>query len=333
MSAPFASSSSTVDGVDNDRFAHLQRIFALQPVEKDLYRSVQLVQGGRFRPAVYGGLLFAQALRAAEETVADGLLPYSIHSVFLLPGSAQQPIDYRVTRIRDGRSFCTRLVQAEQGGQVIYTLQASFHIKEPDAFSHQDTMPRISEPDQLDDTRSAILRILKDDETGQRAGGSLNDLQRKYLNRRLVDLDDDDENSPVFIEFRPVDPDAFLMLKDAGTTTLTWMKANLQLSDDSLMHRMMTAYASDSTLLSAGLRTHGSRGFIPSMMFSLDHCMWLHDDRFRADEWMLYETHSPIAKGSRVFCEGRLWSRDGRLIATMTQEGLIRAKLPEKSKL
>ncbi|KAK0411467.1 hypothetical protein QR680_005670 [Steinernema hermaphroditum] len=294
-----------------DTFLELERI------DSNIFLGRHLLKGRKSLSAVYGGQVIGQALSAGYQSVEGGLVPHSMHSYFLETGDVNRPILYMVDKVRDGRSFSTRIVKAIQDGKAIFTTQISFHKVEPDAIVHQHKMPEVTLPEKLEDIRPLIEKALKEKE--------LPPIAKTILKYKLADLPAPFDR--VF-QFRPVNQDDFLMAsKNAEPRSCFWLKANEDIGDDPKLNYTIAAFISDSTMLETALRPHCSEGFVPSMVFSLDHCIWLHKPNFRVDEWMLYENYSPVAGGSRGFIEGRLWTRDGQLVMSTTQEGLIRAPL------
>ncbi|KAF1752783.1 hypothetical protein GCK72_019338 [Caenorhabditis remanei] len=304
-----------------DTFLNLER------VDKNLYLARHLLKGRNSLPVVYGGQVIGQALSAATATVDVGFVPNSLHSYFVQSGNVDRPILYQVDRIRDGRSFCTRLVKALQDGEAIFTVQISFHRPEVDSIVHQLPMPEVPAPDSLEDLSDTFERIKKNANIPPAALAMIGFKQK--------------EIPPAFFRifsFRPVDIDSYLCLKkddnhSAGHghptdayRSYVWIKANENIGDDPRLHMAAAAYISDATMIETALRPHSKRGFIPSMALTLDHSIWMHTDNFRVDDWLLYENHSTIAGGGRSLIEGKLWTRDGRLVFSTTQEALIRAQ-------
>uniref|UniRef100_A0A8R1DIJ1 Acyl-CoA thioesterase II n=1 Tax=Caenorhabditis japonica TaxID=281687 RepID=A0A8R1DIJ1_CAEJA len=303
-----------------DTFLNLER------VDKNLYLARHLLKGRNSIPVVYGGQVIGQALSAATATVDFGFVPNSLHSYFVQSGNVNRPILYQVDRIRDGKSFCTRLVKAVQDGEAIFTVQISFHRSEPDSIVHQLPMPEVPAPDSLEDLSDTFDRIKKNPNLPPAALAMIAFKQK--------------EIPPAFFRifsFRPVDIDSYLCLKkddvhSAGHghptdayRSYVWIKANERVGDDPRLHLAAAAYISDATMIETALRPHSKRGFIPSMALTLDHSIWMHTDNFRVDDWLLYENHSTVASGGRSLIEGKLWTRDGRLVFSTTQEALIRA--------
>jgi acyl-CoA thioesterase-2 len=227
-----------------------------------------------------------------------------VHGYFILPGDLEEPIVYFVDRLRDGKSFTTRRVTAIQHGRAIFNLSASFHVHE-EGREHQGTMPSVPMPEEL----QPELQLIRE----------MADRIPEPLRQVLT------QDRP--IDFRPVEPvDQFTPAPPRAALRHVWFRVHGRLPDETLIHHAALAYASDYGLLPTALQPHGlsfrSRGL---QMASLDHSLWLHRP-FRADEWLLYVMDSPSAAGARGFTRGALWSRDGRHVASVAQEGLIRER-------
>lgn len=250
---------------------------------------------------VYGGQVLGQALVAASRTVEDGRDAHSIHAHFLVGGEPNHPIDYDVECTRDGRSFSTRRVKALQHDKLIFTMTASFHIPEP-GFDHQIEMPAVPPPEDLPVAESVMAPVID----------KLPEVIKRYwMGERPI-------------EMRPVDMSRYLERRKRNPQQLIWLRANGTLPNDPKLHQSVLAYASDFTLLDTALIAHGHLLFDPGLQLaSLDHALWFHQP-FRADEWILYAQDSPRAHGGRGFCRGSLFSRDGKLVASTAQEGLVR---------
>ena len=273
-------------------------LLELERLEVDLYRGRQ---PDTAMQRVFGGQVAAQALRAACHTAPDDRAVHSLHSYFLRPGDTSVPIVYDVERIRDGRSFSTRRVTARQHGKAIYYLTASFQIAET-GFVHQDAMPEVPGPEKCPTLEDVVRELSgRDDGSWEREWAAL-DVRYAGDSRPGGELRSDAEPARARI----------------------WLKASGAVPGDQVTSMCVLAYASDLTLLGVSLVPHGvlisSSSLQPA---SLDHSMWFHRP-FRADEWMLYDQHSPSASGARGFALGRVFSRQGSLIASVAQEGLIR---------
>lgn len=287
-----------------DPIADLLSILDIEQIEDNIFRGRSPQIGWQ---RVFGGLVISQALVAASRTV-KGRNPHSLHCYFLLPGDPSVPIVYEVERVRDGRSFTTRRCVAVQHGRTIFVLSASFHIEE-DGPEHATPKPDVPSPEVLPGIEQ-LKRAL---------GDQIPDGVRQYLDRERP------------IEFRPVDATRYApgaAGRARRPSQQIWMRASGRLPDDPAIHRAVLAYLSDMTLLDTALVAHGKSVFDgSSQVASLDHAIWFHRS-FRADEWMLYDQESPNAGGARGLTRGSLFSLDGRLIASVMQEGLIRPKSP-----
>ncbi|KQU86628.1 acyl-CoA thioesterase II [Variovorax sp. Root318D1] len=253
-------------------------------------------------PAVFGGQVLGQSLAAASLTVGADRPVHSMHAYFLLPGE-HAPIEYSVDRVRDGRSFTTRHVVARQQERIIFEMSASFQTVD-DGVEHQFAMPAVAGPEGL------ISEIDQRIALGDR-------LPERW---RIKGLE------PHGIEYRRVEADDLLTPEVRPSESAIWMRAIAPLPDDPVVHRALLAYASDHGLLRAAMLPHGL-SFMSGQVrpASLDHAMWFHRD-FRMDDWLLYVLDSPSAGGARGLCRGSLFSRDGRLVASTAQEGMLRVK-------
>ena len=273
----------------------------LEPLEVNLFRGLSPQVGWQ---RVFGGQVIGQALVAACRTV-DGRPPHSMHAYFLLPGDPKVPIIYDVDRIRDGRSFTTRRVVAIQHGQAIFSMSVSFHADEP-GLTHQAPMPDVPAPEQLPSENEAKEWVL----------ANMPEPIRKYYELERP------------IEMRPVEYTRYLGQKFENARFHVWIRTTGPLPDDPAVHRCVLAYASDWTLLDTALVPHGHSLFEREFMgASLDHALWFHRP-FRADDWLLYAQDSPNLAGARGFSRGLIFARDGTLVASVAQEGLIRQRRP-----
>jgi acyl-CoA thioesterase-2 len=277
----------------------LLSILDLEPLEHNLFRGMSPQVGWQ---RVFGGQVIGQALVAAARTV-EGRDAHSLHAYFMRPGDPSVPIIYEVDRIRDGKSFTTRRVVAIQHGEAIFSMSASFQIPET-GLDHQVAMPKVPPPEDLPSEAELKAVFLKD------APESV----RRYWERERP------------LELRPVDHRHYVSRERLDPAQQVWVRATGKLPDDPDIHRCVLAYASDMTLLDTALFAHGRAIFDRDLQAaSLDHALWFHRP-FRADEWLLYAEDSPSASGARGFTRGSLFSRDGRLIASVAQEGLIRLR-------
>jgi acyl-CoA thioesterase-2 len=279
----------------------LLTILDLERIEHNIYRGRSPQVGWQ---RVFGGLVISQALVAAARTV-DDRPPHSLHGYFILPGDPAVPILYEVDRIRDGKSFATRNCVAIQHGRAIFSLSASFQTEE-DGLEHAIAMPHVTPPEGL--PSEAELKASFTDATPEPI-------------RRFFD-------QPRPIESRPVDRRRYA--PRAGVpgepVQYVWFRASGALPDDPAVHRAVLAYLSDMTLLDTALIAHGRSVFQSDMQVaSLDHALWFHRP-FRADDWLLYAQDSPSSTGARGLTRGSIFTRDGRLVASVAQEGLIRPR-------
>ena len=272
----------------------------LEPLEVNLFRGQSKDLWG---PRVFGGQVIGQALVAAERTI-EGRIPHSLHAYFLLPGDSDAPIVYQVERIRDGKSFSARRVQAVQHGRPILSLIASFQAPEP-GFEHAAPMPDVPPPEGLRPSTELNERWLA-------AAGPVPAQVRDAI------------LAPSAIEFRPIEPQNPLEPSPREPRQATWFRAVDRMPDDPRLHRCVLAYASDYQLVGTALRPHGRSWFQRSMIVaSLDHALWFHRPA-RIDDWLLYVMDSPSAQGARGLARGMVFDRGGRLVASVAQEGLMR---------
>lgn len=281
-----------------DVLQELIDLLALEQLEVNLFRGQSQDLGWG---TVFGGQVLGQALSAATQTVGSERAVHSLHSYFLRPGDVSMPIIYEVDRIRDGKSFATRRVVAIQKGRPIFNLSASFHVEE-EGFTHQDEMPQTASPDEL--------------------------LSEQQLARRIEHMIPESMRERALatrpIELFPINPTNPLKPKIAAPHKSIWYRALRELPDDPALHRYLLAYASDFGFLTTAGLPHGVSWLTPGMqMASLDHAMWFHRP-FRLDEWLLHVVESPSASGARGMVRGRFFTREGELVATTAQEGLLR---------
>ncbi len=252
---------------------------------------------------IFGGQVLGQALSAASQTAPADRGTHSLHAYFLRPGNPTLPIVYEVDCIRDGKSFTTRRVVAIQKGRAIFSMSASFHVAE-EGFEHQGTMPHVPGPE----------NFLSEIEMARRVADKI---PAAIRNRILCDKP---------IEIRPINPNNPFAPKKMEPNRYVWFKTIAPMPDDLSIHQYMLAYASDFGLVGTALYPHGKTFWDADMQVaSLDHAMWFHRD-FRMDDWLLYAIHSPNASRARGLNHGRIFTKDGRLVASTSQEGLIRQR-------
>jgi acyl-CoA thioesterase-2 len=281
----------------------LVALLTLERIEENLFRGQSQDLGWG---TVYGGQVLGQALAAALQTVPPERVVHSMHAYFLRPGDVRRPIVYDVDRIRDGGSFTTRRVVALQKGQPIFNLAASFQTPEP-GFDHADVMPEAPDPDTLQSEQALLAAMMER-------------LPRVLRDRALTERP---------LEMRPVDPSPNLLAPTPQPPQkMVWLRAVAPLPDEPALHTALLAYASDWSLLTTALLPHGVTWLTPGMQVaSIDHVMWFHRP-VRMDEWVLHVIDSPSAQGARGLVRGRVFTRDGRLVASTAQEGLVRLRPP-----
>ena len=291
---------TAADAASGAALAKLLEALTLERLEDNLFRGMRGSEGWQ---RVYGGQVLGQALSASAQTVEAGRAMHSLHGYFLLAGDPNAEIVYDVERIRDGGSFTTRRVKAIQHGRAIFAMSASFH-KAEDSYDHQSTMPAVPPPEDLPSVKQLVQQMMT----------KLPENMQAYWNREHP------------IDVRIVDASRYASRDPRPAQQAVWLKANGPLPDDEHMHRAVLAYASDFTLLDTALVAHGKLLFDRDVQLaSLDHAMWFHRP-FRADDWLLYAQDSPTAFGARGYCRGAIYDRQGRLVASAVQEGLMRKR-------
>ena len=276
----------------------LLKLLKLEKIEENIFRgdSQDLGFGN-----VFGGQVLGQALSAASQTVDSSRQVHSMHGYFMRAGDSSKPIVYTVDCIRDGRSFTTRRVVAVQKGRPIFSMAASFQSSE-EGFEHHDTMPDVPGPEGIESQTESARKI--------------SHMMPKHLVDKMV--------CETPIEIRVINPVNPFEPQKMPPRKYAWFKAISNIPDDISIHRYMLAYASDFNLVTTALYPHGRTFWSRDMQIaSLDHAMWFHRD-FRMDDWLLYDMHSPSASRARGLSIGNVFTRDGRLVATVVQEGLLR---------
>ena len=270
----------------------------LEEIELNHYLATSPNEGWQ---RVYGGQVIGQALVAASRTVSTDRSAHSLHGYFLRAGDTDIPILYKVDRIRDGKIFTTRRVVAVQRGQAIFTMSISFQVDEG-GLNHQFDMPDVPGPDDLQ-TEDEIRQV-----------------QSKNWPKEFQDS----FSGSSAIQVKPIEPMDLLNPKPAEPVQRCWMRCGDKLPDDPRIHQCVLAYLSDWSLLDTATRPHAVSFMQDNVQVaSLDHAMWFHRP-FRADEWLLYDQDSPSASGARGFNRGLIYNQSGELVASTTQEGLVR---------
>ncbi|MBL4764500.1 MAG: acyl-CoA thioesterase II [Colwellia sp.] len=278
----------------------LLALLKLEVIEKGIYRGQSQDLGFR---ALFGGQVMGQALSAAQETVSVDRFVHSLHSYFLRAGDASKPVVYEVEDIRNGVSFSTRRVKAIQNGQAIFYMTASFQCPE-EGFNHQDVMPIVPNPDDVPSYNDFIAKY--------------QDALPKAMRENFL------AEKP--IEIRPIQQYNWLKPEKTDSNYQIWLKTNGNLSDDLRNHSCMLAYASDFHFLPTALLPHGASHLLPNFQIAtVDHAMWFHRP-FRFDDWLLYCMDSPSASNGRGLVRGQIFNRQGELVASTMQEGVIRQR-------
>jgi acyl-CoA thioesterase-2 len=288
----------------------LVELLSLERLEDNLFRGQSRDIGTKY---VFGGQVLGQALSAAQATMDSAGEPrsaHSLHAYFLRAGNIEHPIVYDVDRSRDGGSFSVRRVTAIQHGQVIFFCAASFQ-QEEDGGEHQLSMPQVPRPEDL-----APAPALSPEQLAK-----LPTKVQRWLSRQ----------GP--FEFRHVYPRDELDPPKRPPYQQVWFRLTEKVGDAPELHRALLAYASDFHLLGTATFPHGISYYQPNVqMASLDHALWFHR-AFRADDWLLYSIDSPSAQDSRGLARGQIFDRDGQLVASTVQEGLIRVVQDAKADL
>ncbi|WP_432451783.1 MULTISPECIES: acyl-CoA thioesterase II [unclassified Agarivorans] len=278
----------------------LLELLSLERIEEGLFRGQSQDLGFG---AVFGGQVMGQALSAAKETVAENRQVHSFHSYFLRPGDPNHRIVYDIESIRDGRSVSTRRIKAIQFGKPIFYMTASFQEVSA-GFEHQDAMPEVPAPEDLLSEQEYAFQ----------------------LREMLPDAVRDKFICDKPLEMRPVEFVNPLLPEKRAAKRCVWFKANGQMPDDSRIHRYLLAYASDFNFLPTALQPHGRSFIEPEIQAAtIDHSMWFHHD-FRLDDWLLYVVDSPVASQGRGLVRGQFYTREGKLVASTIQEGLVRER-------
>ncbi len=275
-------------------------ITGLEQLESNLFRGNSYDIGS---PTVYGGQVLSQSLEAAQRTVTENRLTHSMHGYFILPGDLEKPIIFEVDHIRDGGSFTTRRVRAIQNGKAIFILAVSFHREEEDQLEHQLKMAEIEGPDGLFNDQQLMMQF------------------KDHLPKSLLKF-----LRPRPVEIRWVDPQSVLAQESLSPFRHVWFKAKGEIPDSQNIHQQFMAYVSDYNLLTTAIRPHQDKvRFNDLQLASLDHAMWFHH-KIDMSKWHLYSIDSPSASNGRGFTRGSIFNEEGKLVASVVQEGLMRKK-------
>jgi acyl-CoA thioesterase II len=284
---------------ESSPFGHFVELFDLESIEVNIFRGTSPEDCSQ---RVFGGQVLGQALLAASRT-AETRICHSLHAYFLVPGDPKVPILYEVDRSRDGASFSSRRVVAIQHGRQIFHMSASFQVGEP-GLEHELAPPSVPPPEALPDEDQLRRKLVHRIPAEHRA---------RFLRKRPI-------------EMRPTDGEDIFRTEPRQPRQAIWIRATGTLPAELALHQCVLAYASDMTLLETSLLPHGVWWFDDRLQIaSIDHAMWFHRP-FRADEWLLYVQDSPSASGARGFSRGLIYTADGKLAASVAQEGLIRLR-------
>ncbi|WP_448213986.1 acyl-CoA thioesterase II [Colwellia sp. MEBiC06753] len=280
----------------------LLSLLKLETIEQGIYRGQSQDLGFK---ALFGGQVMGQALSAAQETVETERQVHSLHSYFLRAGDASKPVVYEVEELRNGRSFSARRIQAIQNGKTIFYMTASFQAPEV-GLDHQDSMPEVPNPEEVSSYQDFIFE--HQDILPEKIRG-------KFLSEKPI-------------EIKPIDQYNWVNPEKMPAKCNMWIKTNGDLPDDLRIHTNMLAYTSDFHFLPTALFPHGQTHWNPNLQIAtIDHTMWFHRP-FRFDDWLLYVIDSPSATSGRGLVKGQIFNRQGELVASTMQEGVIRVHKP-----
>lgn len=275
----------------------LLEVLDLEQIEINIFRGNSHDMGS---PNVFGGQVLSQALHSAMLTVSEERIVHSMHAYFILAGDKTKPIIFNVERLRDGGSFSTRRVTAIQRGKAIFNLAASFQLQQS-GMEHQFEMPKVTPPEELQSDQEMLKSFEK----------QLPEAFKKFIRPRPI-------------EFRPVNPLNFILPEKQEPCRYVWFRAVGDVEKDIRLNQRLLAYASDYNLLSTAVLPHQDQVKITELqMASLDHAMWFHHE-FNICDWLLYALDSPSTSNSRGFTRGNIFTKEGKLVASVVQEGLLR---------
>lgn len=302
--------------MSDPQLSPIERNLELEELDYDIYRSARELWRPKNARGIFGGAVIAQALSAASRTVPEGYNIHSLHSYFVLKGDESRPVVYHVERVRDGKSYITRTVQARQRNRAIFTLTCSFQKPEGSTLAHQSTMPTgLSQPEDLPSDADIIA-------SGDAGKFELSPRLRDILLHNVEVSPTESRRCPTGSAGRP----------PHEKRQAFWVRAKGRIQGGWHMHAMALSYFSDSWFLSTSLRVNGKGPGHVAMMASLDHTIYFHAP-CKADEWLYFEMESPWSGGGRGFNIGRVFTREGQLVAECIQEGLIRMKEERRGKL
>ncbi|MCF7201618.1 acyl-CoA thioesterase II [Pseudomonas oligotrophica] len=278
----------------------LVNLLSLERIEENLFRGASQDLGF---PQLFGGQVLGQVISAASQTVETTRHVHSLHGYFLRPGDSHEPVVYDVDRVRDGRSFTTRRVSAIQKGHIIFTGIASFQAEE-NGYEHQLPMPEVAGPEDLASEWELLHKLAP--------------LVPERVMEKL--------RRPKPIEIRPVTLQDPTNPQPLEPVRHLWFRADGTLPSSPALHKYLLAYASDFSFIGTALQPHGVSSWSKFIQLaSLDHAIWFHRE-VKMDDWLLYSIDSPWAGNARGFVRGSIFNRAGELVASVAQEGLIRAR-------
>lgn len=289
-----------------------QTFLNLEEIDPFVYRSTHLIKPV-FGRAVFGGQVVGQALVAASKTVSPDREAHSLHCYFLRPGSIEKPILYNVKQSRDGTTYSNRFIDAKQHGDSMFTMMVSFKKEEKDPFMHQFTMPDVPQPEDLLEMDEILKQRLEMEDLGEK--------ERSYIEHRFGEED-------TFLR-KPVNPDintnVYFNKASLPARQCVWIKTRGHIGENQAMHKCAAAYMSDAMLIGTAILPSSRKRFF---MASVDHSIWFHH-HVQADDWLLYEMESPQCGKGKAYAQGRMWDRNGTLILSVAQEGVIRTSSPK----
>ncbi|KAI6180455.1 Rom-5 [Aphelenchoides besseyi] len=303
----------------SENFTHddlLKTFLKLKSLGNDKFCSTHQLPGKKNGRRVYGGQVVGQALMAANATAPPGFHCHSLHCNFLAAADKDIPINYTVIRARDGRSFCSRLVQAHQKDTCVFTAQISFHVEEADSISHSPEMPKLPPPEDCESSTAFFQRLIENPDSVSEGGKKAAEAYRQIL------------HLPELFDVRIIKPREFVhMPTNRPMKFAIWVRCNAEMGDANFrVHHCIAAFISDCAPVGTPICANAAAGFQLGMAASLDHSMWIHRQSFRMDQdWLLYETESTVGAGGRALIHGRMWAR-GELVLSTAQEILVRGE-------